>query len=324
MNYHLNVLNDLHFNANRQSSALGIHASRTLVRAGNEAYEKCATAYRGDELYKVSSWQDLGPNALKNKAIFPLTLDVEHAIEELPDTERIAWVPAWSLSHEKIRWVPAAHCYFGFPSGIKYVQGHTRGLAAGPSLTFAIYKGLAELIETLGTRRWHLSSDTPPEVDLPSFNDELFNSMASVHQEKGRDLWVFDISNHLNLPFFVFVAVSYDPEQKTVLQGAAASHTPEKAIRSALLECTQMLPNLMLSQQEQITSRSVAQKLEPFQERGSKKRTASFYEGNVQASLSIHDLVQQLSRQDIEVIVKDLTRAEVPISVARVMFHMNE
>ena len=101
MNYHLNVLNELHFNANRQSSALGTNPSRTLVRAGNEAYEKCAAAYRGDELYKVSSWQDLGPDALKNTALFPLTLDEEHAIDELPDTERIAWVPAWSLTHDK-------------------------------------------------------------------------------------------------------------------------------------------------------------------------------------------------------------------------------
>lgn len=324
MNYHLNVLNDLHFNANRQSSALGTNPSRTLVRAGNEAYEKCATAYRGDEGYKVSSWRDLAPDALKNTTIFPLTLDEEHDIDELPDNEPIAWVPAWSLTHEKIRWIPAAHCYFGFPSGLKYVQGHTRGLAAGPSLTFAIYKGLAELIETLGTRRWRLSSDAPPEVNLSSFNDELFNTIASDHKEKGRELWVLDISSHLNLPFFAFVAVSYGPKQKTVLQGTAASHTPEKAIRSALLECTQMLPNLMLSQQEQVASRSVAQKLEPFQERGSQKRTAGSYEGNVQDSLSIYDLVQQLSGQNIEVIVKDLTRVEVPISVARVMFHMNE
>ena len=95
--------------------------------------------------------------------------------------------------------------------------------------TFSIYKGIAELIETLGTRRWRLSSDAPPEVNLSSFNNELFTTIESNHQEKGRDLWVLDISDHLNLPFFAFVAVYLMTlVQKTVLQGTAASHTPEK------------------------------------------------------------------------------------------------
>ena len=217
MNYHLNILNELHFNANSQSSALGTTPLKTLVRAGNEAYEKCASAFRGDEQYKLSSWQEMRPDAIKNTVLFPLTIGGNRTIEELPDTEQIAWVPGWSLTHERIRWIPAAHCYFGFPSGLQYAQGHTRGLAAGPSLSFCIYKGLAELIETLGTRRWSVQQDAPPEVILSSFKNKLFDDIKTHHKDMGRDVWVLDISNHLKLPFFAFVAVSYDPKQKTVL-----------------------------------------------------------------------------------------------------------
>ena len=141
-----------------------------------------------------------------------------------------------------------------------------------------------------------------------------------MHERKGRTLWVLDISHFTKLPFYVFVAMSFDSSQNTLLKGIAASYTPSKAIRSALLECTQMLPNLLLSSEEQADSRSVTFGLKPYHERGGEQRTTASYENDLDYSTSILDLVQELQLQNIEVIVKDQTREEVPIHVARVIF----
>lgn len=311
------VLHELLFNANEQSSALGPSRSNALVRAGMEAYERCAAGFRGDEYYVAQTRRDLGADARISLACTTGHRAAD-AVEPLPDTVLVDWTPAWSLTHSVVRWVLMSSCYFGFPRGRRYAAAHSRGLAAGPTLEFCVLKGLYELIETMGVAAWQNRRDAPPRVNLDSFHEPLFEDILAFHKAKGRDLWALDLSLP-TLPAFVFAAISYDPNTERLVYGSAAHNAARNGLRSALLECTQMLPNLRLDERQQPEAAHVSFHL-PQRHRGDRLRDAAYYDEQTGAGRSLQDLIDRLAHAGIEVLAKDLTRDQVPIHVARIIF----
>ena len=315
------VLNELLFNASEQSSALGASRADALIRAGMEAYERCAATYRGDEYYVTKTQHDLGQDALSNTALY--TGDPTGAtLKPLPDTTVADWTPVWSLTHSLVRWVLMSFCYFGFPRGREYAPSRSRGTAAGPTLEFCVLKGLYELIETRAVAAWETRRHAMPCVDLESFQEPIFEDILAFHKAKNRDLWVLDLSVPA-MPTFVFAAISYDPDSESIVFGSAAHNVPKKGIRSAMLECTQMLPNLRRAEAQGSSAAHVSFGLQD-RHHGDTLRDEAYYGERTLAGCSLQDLVDRLADAGIEVLVKDLTREEVPIHVARVLFSIND
>ena len=150
----------------------------------------------------------------------------------------MAWVPGRSLTRDEDVLVPASMVYVNW-----FTAGHSgapvanfcpfAGIAAGPTMDYAVTSALEEIIERHATMVWWLNGH-PIDATDPA---DLARLWDSVPAEAGQRPSLIMIDNDFSVP--VAAGVLHNDVDTLVNVGFACRHTPEDAARKAWTEaCT--------------------------------------------------------------------------------------
>lgn len=334
-------LADLRAILKHSSSAIGRTAREARMLAACEALERWSCVAQGNEYTEIHAFKEI-----EQKAIAP---DVLHGYSQLQYERRdvinknrknngafipepfdpaqpVAWCPVYNLSTGEWRYTLKSSCFFGFSDTPHvYSAGDSRGVAAGPNLEFCTWRALLELIETDTGAIWNANQLLCPEVDIASFEDAYFNTLIDVHDAINRDLWVLDISLDIK-GIRVFAAFSADRDSKNVVKGFGTHPLAHKALEKALMECCQMLPNVMKQEADENLAGASSTDMPahvstPFHFKPDPHKSAqtkSDYEDAHKIS-TIGALVADLNNKNIDVFAQDVSREEIGLKVVRVI-----
>ena len=220
-----NDIGMLRKNLRGQSGGKGKSEIQAKVSAVCEAIERYCAVCDGDEPAVRAAYADLGPD----QAVHPAELllfsaaqyehrkewnrDPAHRLQSVPEPFRddvpVDWTPAWSLTHERRRLVPAAYAWYGHPDVHEhfYCFADSNGTAAGNCLEEAIVQGFCELAERDAVALWWYNRLRRPAVDLDSLHDPYVDAVRELYAGLGRSLWMLDLTSDLGIP--VFAAISH-------------------------------------------------------------------------------------------------------------------
>ena len=163
----------------------------------------------------------------------------------------IEWVKVESLSGGPNKYVPAGFCFYDYEGpGKEFFKGDSNGLAAGNCIEEAIFQATLELIERDAVSQWWYNRIQMPEVDLDSISDPYIHAIREFYRERGRDLWVIDVTNDIEVPVYVAISSKRDSSQEDILLGFGAHTDSHLAVTRAILEINQSFPIAERSREE--------------------------------------------------------------------------
>lgn len=246
----------------------------------------------------------------------------EHFDEDMP----IHWSPTWSLTQKRWKYIPSAHVYYNYPkeNGGKFVYGDSNGVAAGNCIEEAIIQGFMELAERDGVAIWWYNMLQYSSLDLPSFNSAFIMEAEKGLQQHNYTLQVLNLTTDLNIPVFAAVGLHDFNQDAEPLLGFGAHFDPRIALDRAVSEMGQSWKiNKYMSPNEicrKVTGRRLTDELfiRPLAE-ASKVPLSAFLKHESKDFLTdIEYCVSILDDLGIEMLVTDLTRPEIGLSVVRV------
>ena len=152
----------------------------------------------------------------------------------------IDWTAMWSLTHERVRWVPTQFCYFNYcgEPDHDFYRAESNGCASGSTLEEAILQGFLELVERDACALWWYNRVRRPALDLASFDDPFFRRTAAYLRTKGRTLYAIDLTSDLGIP--VVIALTHDDRGGRVVCGLGAHLNAHVAASRAVAELNQL------------------------------------------------------------------------------------
>lgn len=140
--------------------------------------------------------------------------------------------------------IPAALVYMTYAGDRpeqEIVEVTSNGLAAGPSLEFALLRGLWELVERDAFMLTWLNRLPLPRVDIASL-DGLPRTIRAHFARFGIEVHVFNATTDLPIAVMIAVAVDRSGRGPAAVVGLGCDLTPAAAVRRALLEVCQLHP----------------------------------------------------------------------------------
>lgn len=237
------------------------------------------------------------------------------------------WTPNWSLTHNCVRWVPSAYCYLNYPQpdDYRFYQGDANGCASGNTVEEAILQGFFELVERDAMAIWWYNRLQRHPIDIGSFDVPYFVEMKKYYASRGRTLEAIDISSDLGI--CSVVAISWVVETGGFIQVGLGTHLDAKvSISRALSELNQLLAHD--DTESHISDPHVRDwfqtatcKNQPYMVADdSVILTADDYPKHYSDDLltDVETCVALAKKQDLEVLVLNLTRADVNFPTVRV------
>jgi ribosomal protein S12 methylthiotransferase accessory factor len=308
-----------------RSFGKGMTAAQARTGALCEALERYSGLFRGDEPLMRATFCDLGDEAVHPNACLGISerqydareewnrhaqtmLRIPEPFDENAETD---WVPAWSLTHARKRYVTAAYCYYTYPRGANaFANADSNGNAAGTCLEDAVLQGLLELIERDAAGIWWYGRHRRPAVAM-----ETPYGKAMVHEyaARGRQLQLLDLTTDLGIP--VCAAVSFGEEAESFRFGLGAHLDPAIAVSRAITEANQLLA--INKRKRRLYRGELADRtyLEPH---GSREMTTAAPPSD-DLCTDVLACVALLGRLGLEVIVLDQTREDVGLPVVKVI-----
>lgn len=255
------MFDDLYFlrqNLRGKSAGKGKTDIQAKASALGEAIERYSGVFQGDEIRQKSSYQKLGDGAIHPNSCMNFS-PTQYATREAWNAQcanlfqkvaapfdeqiEIEWTPVWSLTYQKIKYLPTAYCYYGYLDLPKpYCWADSNGTAAGNTLEEAILQGFMEIVERDSVALWWYNRIARPEVDLESFDEPYFLALKSYYEKCDRQLWVLDITSDFQIPTFAAISRRTDKKIEDITLGFGTHFDPKIAISRALTEANQMLP----------------------------------------------------------------------------------
>lgn len=304
-----------------RSHGKGVTAAQARTGALCEALERYSGILRGDEPLVRAAFGDLGPDAVHphaclrvsdrqydereawNRAV-PRLLWIPERFDERRETD---WVPAWSLTHERIRHVPAALCYYGHGDAFGYADSN--GTAAGTCVEDAVLQGLLELVERDAAGIWWYGRIRRPAV-MPE--TPFLEAMRHEYAERGRRLWLLDLTTDIGIPVCAAVSIGATPD--TLQLGFGAHLDPAIAVTRAVTEANQLLA----VRRKRRVLRSELTDWTFLEPHGSRElATAAMPSDDLCADVLA--CVGLLRQRGLETIVLEQTREEVGLPVVKVI-----
>jgi ribosomal protein S12 methylthiotransferase accessory factor len=220
-----------------------------------EAVERYSVGWQGWEPRRRATLAELGPAAVHPNAIMGYS-ERQYATREAWNRKSDAfnwvgapfvperatdWTAMWSLSHERVRWVPTQLCYYHHPGDPdhEFYSADSNGCASGSTLEEAILQGFLELVERDSCALWWYNRARRPAVDLWSFDDPFFRRAEAFLRGRGRTLYALDLTSDLGIP--VVVALTHDAAGGRIICGLGAHLSLHVAASRAVAELNQML-----------------------------------------------------------------------------------
>lgn len=142
------------------------------------------------------------------------------------------------ISGEKVL-VPGQLVYLPFSSPLVVRSPITTGAATGMDYESACYRALCEIIERECFIIGYLNKISFPRIDLSSVEDSGIKTYQAELENRGMDVYVFDIS--LDHPFHSCLAIAVNQNRRPMVSlGLDADVDMTKAVRDALREALQI------------------------------------------------------------------------------------
>ncbi|MBE0366782.1 YcaO-like family protein [Pseudoalteromonas aurantia] len=305
----------------------GVSHAQSQASALCEAIERRNAQYQGNEPFHIStahslnerhmSFHQLAPFSEKQYAMF---CDINNPESQRSQAVRryhsdsIHWFASWSLSNNERVYLPLSICFANIPfTDDSFGRWHSNGAAAGNSLEEAILQGLFELIERDATAIWWYNQIHRPAFELSRIALDYFAPLNDT-LKVSHNFWVLDLTHDFGIP--VMAAVGEHLHNGGLIFGFGCHLEPEMAAQRALTELCQLIP---VRDQKNAPFDFDAITKRPFlypqnvPVESVKLVTDKDIKNNIQA------VVAALEEQNIEVLVVDYTRDELPINTAKVI-----
>ncbi|WP_345633568.1 TOMM precursor leader peptide-binding protein [Rugosimonospora acidiphila] len=344
---------NLRRNLRSQSGGKGRTSIQAQVSAICEAIERYSAVWRGDEDVYRAAYNDLDSAVAVDPDTLTLYSDAQyegrdewnsdsvghrlHVVPERFDRSReISWYDGWSLTENRPRAVPAAYVWYGHPDLREhfFCLGDSNGSASGNVREEAILQGLCELVERDSVAIWWYNRLTVPGVALDSIDDPYVATLENFYASLDRKLWVLDITSDLGIPAFA-ACTSRDHDVEDIMVGFGAHPDARTALSRALTEVNQFLPTVRRRDADGNTlywhddpaliswckEAKLADNPWLLPDPAQPLRLIPEGEGDVSRDLGacVQSCVEAAARVGLEVIVADLTRPEIELSVVKVM-----
>jgi ribosomal protein S12 methylthiotransferase accessory factor len=326
------------------------------VSAVGEAIERYAGVFRGDEPRIRGSYRSMGSEAVEPRKLW-LYSDEQYRTRHTTYTENklfhvvptpfnedaeIDWTPIWSLTENRFKYVPTAHCYYNYAHvvGVRmeelFCLADSNGTAAGNTLEEAILQGFMEVVERDCVAMFWYNRLRRPAVDLASFDDPYFRQLMDYLHKNNRDLWVLDLTNDLNVPTFCGVTWRTDREgqPQEIVVGFGSHFDARLALMRALTECNQFLSGFehFGETDQRYTGfdplaaewwKMATLENQPYlvPDASLPKRTLADFPQTASTDLrdDVEACVAAVGRQGLEMLVLDQTRPDIGLHVAKVI-----
>lgn len=320
------------------SQGKGLSEEQARVSAMAEAAERyCAWFRKSDTTYSASLTEirsdaipldDLVLLSMEQKDIFSRRCVQQDLANPFNSSTSIDWSPAWSLTRNKWRQVPASTAFYPFPKDREYLvpAWTTNGLSAGSTMEEAILQGLLEIVERDAFTIWWYNRFIPTGINIHSFKSSEASLMAEKLDAKGWDLHLLDLTTDLGIPVIVAMGIDRKDPGRDPVSGFGANLDPHIALSRALGEMVaewKSCPNIY-----NMNENSKVFLGKPFTELdfikpapGATLLDASTM--NVAKSTylqeDINTITKILSEKGMETLLVNLSRSEAPLKVVRVL-----
>ena len=245
-----------------------------------ESIERYSGVFHGDESLIRAPMADLKDNAIHpntvmlyshrqlvkpsrgNRLIFsykwvPEPFDIAHEVD---------WSPLWSLTSKKIRYLPAALCYYGYARkcNVSFGRADSNGCAAGRNREEAFLQGFMELAERDAVGIWWFNRLPMPGVDFDSFKNPYFHEIRQIYRAIGREIWALDVTNDLGIPAMAALSRRTDSRHEHIIFGFGAHFDPEVALTRAITEVNQLLPAVFTGKRNQLVPSRFSEEKDPM------------------------------------------------------------
>jgi ribosomal protein S12 methylthiotransferase accessory factor len=232
----------------RAAAGKGLTEDQAMRAAIGEAIEHYCAAHINNEISRLASWAELGDRGISPPECV-LYSETQYARKGFPYHR---WNPEDKVTWTPMRELPGGQEIFA-PTSLVYLSGAaprpedmftlstSNGLAAGPSLEFAILNGLYELIERDGFLITWMNKLPAPRVDFASMGG-LAESISTHYEKFDTEVRVYNLTT--DLPVYVMMGVALDKsgEGPAVLVGLGCHLDPQVAVLKSLLEVCQVHP----------------------------------------------------------------------------------
>lgn len=258
--------------------------------------------------------------------------------EPLEDTRPIDWTPLWSLSSQRVKYLPTQLLYFSAPetgkNGARFAMSCSNGGAAGNTIEEAILQGLLELIERDAVAIWWYNRLHKPGVAVESFGGSYLPDLADHYRRcYRRQAWALDLTSDLGIPVFVALSKVEGASEQAIHLGFGCHLDARIALERAFSEMTQMMAFAQYLESNGAAAlndpdtvnwlRSATVENQPYLVPDAGQPSSNLMTHRVQHS---GDLLQDvdhcraiLEAQGMEVLVLDQTRAEIGMPVVKVV-----
>ncbi|CAN5898172.1 TOMM precursor leader peptide-binding protein [soil metagenome] len=337
----------------RPGGAAGKGMSESQARASclAEAVERYLGHYRGNEPRLRATW-----DAVRDAAPHPHELlnfsDRQYAAREtwnrsctrfnrigerFDETRATDWTPAWSVSHDRLRWLPTRFCYYEYVDAEacggtdnRFCDANSNGCASGSTIEEAILQGFLELVERDACALWWYNRLERPAFDLQALDNAFVRRVEAYCARQKRGLHVIDVTTDFGIPAAIAISFNRDDGAGIVL-GLGAHLDVDVAISRAVAELNQMLgleagalprrpPSAEAEESPLLKwTRTHTLQTEPY------CRPAGLVSARRYAKPRLDDLKQAVEHcarivadRGHEMIVLDCSRSEIDFAVARV------
>lgn len=233
-----------------ERSAVGKGLSESEARRGaiGEAIEHYCASHFDIYATRRAPWTEVQPDAITPTECV-LYSESQYARRAFPyrrwdPKDEVRWLPMKELPGERTVFAPATSVYlslFEVQAQDLFCAPTSNGLAAGPSLEFAVLHGLCELIERDGFLITWMNRLPAPEVEF-SAACKLPFSIREHYARFGVEIHVFDVSTDLLAYVMMGLAVDRTGQGPAAIVGLGCDLNPVAAVTKALFEVCQVRP----------------------------------------------------------------------------------
>ena len=239
-------------NVDKYSSGCSLNQEEAIKKAFGEAIERyCLAVYKEDDFIKAT-YDKMGDRAIDLYSI--VNFSENQLNSEFKDNRydflkynkftEFNWVKGYSLIQQKEIYIPAQLVYVPYNYNNEKLINFpiSTGAALGTSLSFALYRGICEIIERDAFMIFYLNKLVPKVIDLKSIDDPTISKLAEITCRYNLELFCYDITTDLKIPVAFSVIIDRSGVGPAVSCGINSDVNWKKAIEGSIYESIHSRP----------------------------------------------------------------------------------
>ncbi|MGB6743303.1 MAG: YcaO-like family protein [Candidatus Sulfotelmatobacter sp.] len=232
----------------RASAGKGVTEEAAIRGAIGEAIERYCASHVDPFATIVSPWLPILDRAVApgELVLYSASQYEERRVQyhRWDPKDEVTWVAARELPSDRIVYVPASLVYLQFPQQRVedvFTPATSNGLAAGPTLDFAILHGLYECMERDAFLATWMARLPATEILFPE-GPSSADSIRAHYKRFGVEVRAFRMCTDLEVHVMMAVALDQTGDGPATVVGLGCHASPEKALARAMLEICQVHP----------------------------------------------------------------------------------